>query len=607
MCGIIGYVGKSKAEPLLLAGLKKLEYRGYDSSGIALMNGDKIVVVKEKGKVSNLERLIKTKTLPDVNIGLAHTRWATHGIPNRINAHPHGDCSGKIVVVHNGIIENFSELRYSLEKYGHKIRSKTDTELIAHLLEYYTEKTGSFSKAFHKTLKKLVGAYGLVAMSTTDPQTLYCACLGSPLVLGVGKDGNFVASDMPTLLSFTRRIINLEDNQVAVLKGEDYQIMTIDRKPVVKKIETINDDIAVVKKSGYKYFMLKEIMEQPDSLAYTMRGRVKNTTLRLGGIEEYLPRILESKRVILCACGTSWHACLVAEYLIEEFLGWPVEVEYASEFRYRKSPIDTNTLFIVVSQSGETADTLAALKKAKSKGALTLGICNVVGTQIPRLTDAGVYLHAGPEIGVASTKAFTSQVLVFILFTILLMKQKGEKVPRKYLQEISNIPELVAKILTQTKDIKRIARLYKHSSNFLYLGRGVNFPVALEGALKLKEISYIHAEGYPAAEMKHGAIALIDKQMPVVVIATKDGIYDKIISNIQEVKTRNGKIIAIATEGDEEIKKYAKHVIYIPKTLSFLYPLLTVIPLQLLAYHIADAKKINVDQPRNLAKAVTVE
>lgn len=611
MCGIVGYLGNKDATPILIDGLKRLEYRGYDSAGVAVLTNGAITIEKQPGKISNLEKIVFDRHISG-SLGIAHTRWATHGLPNQINAHPHSDGSGKLALIHNGIIENYQAIKTRLERSGHKFVTDTDTEALVHLIEeLYTNGT-TLDEAVRAALTQVDGTYGIVLMSKDDPDTLIAARKGSPLVIGMGEDEFVVASDVSAIISHTKNVTYLDDNEIAIIRPGKVTIKNIDDNlEVNKRVEKIAFDLDRIEKSGYDHFMLKEIMEQPQTIEDAMRGRLiqEEGTARLGGIRHELESLLFAPRILFSACGTSWHAALIGEYMIEEYVRTSVEVEYASEFRYRDPVIDRGAVMFVISQSGETADTLAALKEAQRKGAKVLGICNVVGSTIARDSDAGVYLHAGPEIGVASTKAFTSQVTVLSLLTLLLarMRNMGASKGAEIVNEMKALPKKVASILDDHEYIKEIAREYHESQNFLYLGRGYNFPVALEGALKLKEISYIHAEGYPAAEMKHGPIALIDENMPVVFIATKDSTYDKITSNIEEVKARSGRIIAIATEGDEEIKKRADHVIYVPPTLEFLTPILTIIPLQLLAYYIAILRGCDVDQPRNLAKSVTVE
>jgi len=614
MCGIVGYTGPKQAFPILINGLKKLEYRGYDSAGVALEKDRKIVVYKTEGKVADLENLVKGKDL-QAHTGIAHTRWATHGVPNAVNAHPHLSASGKIAIVHNGIIENYDVLKDALEQDGIRLKSETDTEILVNFIEKVKNETGkNLFEATQMALKRVVGAYAIVLMDADAPGELVVARKGSPLVIGIGKNKDYiVASDASPIIEETKTVYYLDEDEVGLLApGKEMQIVTLDNKRVNPQLTELDLTIEELEKGGFDYFMLKEIYEQPKSVYDSMRGRIhpEKKIIRLGGIEPYENHILEADRIIMVGCGTSWHAGLVGEYLIEELARIPVEVEYGSEFRYRNPVIRPRDVVIGISQSGETADTLAALKLAKEKGALLLGICNVVGSSIARETHAGVYTHAGPEIGVASTKAFTAQVTVLLLMALRLGYLKGT-IPReryeKLVDELAKAPDLIEKVLQTDLQVQQIARHYKDMKNFLYLGRGINFPVALEGALKLKEISYIHAEGYPAAEMKHGPIALIDENMPVVVIATKKGNYDKIVSNIREIKARNGRIIAIVTEGDKQVAALADHIIEIPEADEVLSPLLATIPLQLLAYHIAVMLGRDVDKPRNLAKSVTVE
>jgi glucosamine--fructose-6-phosphate aminotransferase (isomerizing) len=610
MCGIVGYIGDKDATPILLEGLKRLEYRGYDSAGIAVLTNGNITIEKESGKISQLEKLLEHDHISG-NLGIAHTRWATHGHPTKLNAHPHSDCHGRIALIHNGIIENYAAIKTKLAAAGHKFTTETDTEALVHLIEEYYTNGVTLEEAVRAALSQVDGTYGIAVISNTEPDTLVAARKGSPLVVGIGENEYVVASDVSAIISHTKDVTYLEDNEIAVINRDKVVIKTVDNLEVSKKVERISFDLEKIEKSGYDHFMLKEIMEQPQTIEDSMRGRLlqEEGTARLGGIRHELDSLIYAPQILLSACGTSWHAALIGEYLFEEFARTPVEVEYASEFRYRDPVIERGSVMFVISQSGETADTLAALREAKRKGAKVLGVCNVVGSTIARESDAGVYLHAGPEIGVASTKAFTSQVTVLGLITLLLarMRSMGASKGVEIVNEMKSIPKKVAQILSNHDVVKGIARAYHKSQNFLYLGRGYNFPVALEGALKLKEISYIHAEGYPAAEMKHGPIALIDENMPVVFIATKDSTYEKIISNIQEVRARKGKIIVIATEGDKAIRELADHVIYVPPTMEFLTPILTIIPLQLLAYYIAVLRDCDVDQPRNLAKSVTVE
>lgn len=611
MCGIVAYNGNKEAYPIIISGLKRLEYRGYDSAGVCLVDGD-VKVYKQKGKVSDLEKHIDTNPVTG-SIGIGHTRWATHGEPNDVNAHPHTSMNGHFVIIHNGIIENYGHLKSRLERRGYVFNSETDTEILVNLIEYiYLKGNISAEIAVRLALTKVVGAYGIVVICRDEPGTLIAARKGSPLVIGVGDNEYFVASDATPIIEYTSSVIFLNDNDVAVIKKNELTLKTILNEALEPKIQTLDLDLEEIEKNGFDHFMLKEIYEQPRSITDTFRGRIaadlKN--IHLGGLYQVLPRLVKAKRIILIGCGTSWHAALVGEYLIEEFARIPVEVEYASEFRYRNPIINKDDIIIAISQSGETADTLAAIRLAREAGALVLGICNVVGSSIPRETDAGVYTHAGPEIGVASTKAFTAQVTVLTLMAMLLGRKRDIITQARYEQlicEMMAVPQKIEKILQSNEKIKEVSAVFKDATNFLYLGRGYFFPVALEGALKLKEISYIHAEGYPAAEMKHGPIALIDEKMPVVVIAPQDNSYEKVVSNIQEVKARKGVVIAIVTEGDTVIKAMSDYVIEIPKASEIVESLLAVIPLQLLAYHIALMRGCNVDQPRNLAKSVTVE
>ncbi|MGQ9561515.1 MAG: glutamine--fructose-6-phosphate transaminase (isomerizing) [Candidatus Oleimicrobiaceae bacterium] len=610
MCGIVGYVGKRQAVPILLDGLKRLEYRGYDSAGLAVVEEGSIWFAKHAGKVSELELRVGSRPALGT-VGIGHTRWATHGVPNEINAHPHTDCHRRIALVHNGIIENHAALKAELEKSGHLFRSATDTEVLAHLIETFYREGCQLEEAVRAALKLVKGTYGLAVVSVTEPHTVVVARQGSPLVVGIGDEEFFVASDLTPIVPYTRHVTYLNDGDVVELRPESMTARTLADVVVDCKVEEVSLDLERIEKGGYAHFMLKEIMEQPQTIMDSMRGRLleEEGTARLGGIEHDIDSLLYARRILITACGTSWHAALIGEYMFEDLVRTPVEVEYASEFRYRDPIIDRDTVVIVISQSGETADTLAAVREAKRKRAKVYGICNVVGSSIARETDAGVYLHVGPEIGVASTKAFTSQVTVLALMTLLLgrMKSISNTRGREIVAALKTLPSKVAQVLEQSDLILDIARQYRECRNFLYLGRGYNFPVALEGALKLKEISYIHAEGYPAAEMKHGPIALIDEDMPVVFLAIKDSTYEKIMNNIQEVKARKGRVIAVASEGDSAIASLVDHVIYVPTTLEFLSPIVTIVPLQLLAYHIAVLRGCDVDQPRNLAKSVTVE
>ena len=612
MCGIVGYVGFRQAQEVVIKGLKRLEYRGYDSAGIALLHNNKLSVYKKKGKVSELEAFIKDKELTST-IGMGHTRWATHGEPNDENAHPHYSATKKLAIIHNGIIENYSALKQDLIKKGHTFLSETDTEVFIHFIEDIKEKEKcTLDEAVRLALTKVVGAYAIVVISLEDPSLLIAARKGSPLVVGVGKNEFFLASDATPIIEYTNEVVYLNDQELAIINNGKLTIKNIANLPLTPYIQTIDLELDAIEKGGYDHFMIKEIFEQSRSIKDCLRGRLDSSSGRLvlGGLREYLNKLVNADRVIIIACGTSWHAGLVAEYFFEEFCRIPVEVEYASEFRYRDPVVREGDVVIAISQSGETADTLAAIEQAKSKGAIIFGVCNVVGSSIPRATHAGAYTHAGPEIGVASTKAFTAQLTVLNMIALIVAQKKGTITEQKFhelLVEMENLPAKVEKTLLLNEKIKEIAYTFKDSTNFLYLGRGYNFPVALEGALKLKEISYIHAEGYPAAEMKHGPIALIDKEMPVVFIATKDSSYEKIVSNIQEVKARKGRIISIVTEGDTTIPAMSEFVIEVPATLEPLMPLISVLPLQLLSYHIAVMRGCNVDQPRNLAKSVTVE
>lgn len=610
MCGIVGYIGDKNCVPILINGLKRLEYRGYDSAGIGILQDEKSLVVKNKGKVSFLEDRIENLNL-NSNIGIAHTRWATHGIPNEQNAHPHTNHDHSIFIIHNGIIENYAVIKKSLLNQGYKFNSETDSEVLVHLIDGFIKKGNDLQKSVQLSLNEVEGTYGLAVIYSNEPDKIVAARKGSPLVVGLGDNENFIASDVSAILAHTKQVVYLEDGEVALITKDSFSAKTIYDKEIQKEVHEITMTLEEIDKGGYPHFMLKEIMEQPETVRNSIRGRIvlDQGTVKLGGLIDVVDSLVEKKRIIITACGTSWHSGLVGEYMIEQFCRIPTEVEYASEFRYRNPIVSKDDAIFFISQSGETADTLAALHEAKMKGALVLGICNVVGSSIARETNAGVYTHAGPEIGVASTKAFTSQLVVLALIALLIARRKNlSRVDGKTIaEELLAIPEKIESILKLNDQIEHIAEKFKDSSNFLYLGRGYNFPVALEGALKLKEISYIHAEGYPAAEMKHGPIALIDENMPAIFIAPKDSTYDKIISNIQEVKARGGKIIAIANEDDDEIDNLVDHSIKIPQTIRMLMPILTVIPLQLLAYHIAVKKGLNVDQPRNLAKSVTVE
>ena len=610
MCGIVGYVGQKNCVPILIDGLKRLEYRGYDSAGIGIIQNDICKVEKFAGKVSVLSDSIRKMEL-FANIGIGHTRWATHGIPNKTNAHPHFNLDETIMIIHNGIIENYSKLKTQLESEGYTFKSETDTEVLVNLIDKYFNDGVSLFEAVRIALNKVEGAYGIGVIARDEPDKIIVAKKGSPLVIGVGNNENFLASDVNALIPYTNNVVYLEDNEIAEICADSFFVKSIANENLEKHVETVDMDADQITKNGYAHFMLKEIMEQPASLKNTLRGRLieEEGLAKLGGLIGFENRLAWSDRIIISACGTSWHAALVGEYMIEQYTGIPVEVEYASEFRYRDPVINKNDTVIFISQSGETADTLAALKEAKRREPLVLGVCNVVGSSIARASDAGVYIHAGPEIGVASTKAFTSQLVVMALITLLIARKKRMSMlkGREVVKELLAIPDKVAEILKLNDQIAEIAEHFSDAKNFLYLGRGYNFPAALEGALKLKEISYIHAEGYPAAEMKHGPIALIDENMPVVFIATHDAIYDKVLSNIEEVRARNGKVIVVCDEKDEKLESLSDYSIIIPKTINLLTPILTSIPLQLLAYHIAVKKGLNVDQPRNLAKSVTVE
>ncbi len=611
MCGIVAYVGHRQASDIIIKGLKRLEYRGYDSAGIALLNKT-LNVYKKKGKVTELEAFLKGQNLSST-IGMGHTRWATHGEPNDENAHPHYSATKKLAIIHNGIIENYSSLKQDLLRKGHRFYSETDTEVFIHFIEDIKEKENcSLDEAVRLALTKVVGAYAIVVMSLEDPTLLIAARKGSPLVVGIGKGEYFMASDATPIIEYTNEVVYLNDQEIAIVNNGVLTIKNTANLPLTPYVQTVDMELEAIEKGGFEHFMIKEIFEQPRSIKDCLRGRLDSSSGRLilGGLREYLNKLVNADRILIVACGTSWHAGLVAEYFFEEFCRIPVEVEYASEFRYRNPVIREGDVVIAISQSGETADTLAAIELAKSKGAIIFGVCNVVGSSIPRNTHAGAYTHAGPEIGVASTKAFTAQLTVLNMIALIVAQKKGTITEQKYhelLVEMENIPAKVEKALKLDKQIQAIADEFKDATNFLYLGRGYNFPVALEGALKLKEISYIHAEGYPAAEMKHGPIALIDQEMPVVFIATKDSSYEKVVSNIQEVKARKGRVIAIVTEGDTHIPKMAEFVIEVPATLEPLMPMVSVVPLQLLSYHIAVMRGCNVDQPRNLAKSVTVE
>ncbi len=612
MCGIVAYVGHRQACPVILKGLKRLEYRGYDSAGIALLNGNGLNIYKKKGRVIELEEHLKQTDITST-IGIGHTRWATHGEPNDQNAHPHFSSDRKLAIIHNGIIENYASLKQDLVNKGHKFLSETDSEVFIHFIEDIQRNNHcDLEEAVRLALTKVVGAYAIVIMSVDEPNSLIAARKGSPLVIGLGKNEFFLASDATPIIEYTNEVVYINDHEIVVIKDNLLKIKNIQDVAMTPYIQTLDMELEAIEKGGYEHFMLKEIFEQPKSIKDCFRGRLNAAkgSLVLGGIREYANKIVNADRIIIIACGTSWHAGLVAEYIFEEFCRIPVEVEYASEFRYRNPVINEGDVVIAISQSGETADTLAAIELAKSKGAIIFGVCNVVGSSIARASHEGAYTHAGPEIGVASTKAFTAQLTVLTMISLIVARKRGTITDTKYhemLYALESIPEKVEEALKLNDQIKYIAELFKDKRNFLYLGRGYNFPVALEGALKLKEISYIHAEGYPAAEMKHGPIALIDEEMPVVFIATKDSSYEKVVSNIQEVRARKGVVIAVVTEGDKVIPAMAEFVIEVPATNEALMPMVSVIPLQLLSYHIAVMRGCNVDQPRNLAKSVTVE
>ncbi|MEG1020644.1 MAG: glutamine--fructose-6-phosphate transaminase (isomerizing) [Myroides sp.] len=615
MCGIVGYIGPREAYPIIIKGLKRLEYRGYDSAGVALYDGEKFISSKTKGKVSDLEKRAEEENTFKGSMGIGHTRWATHGVPNDVNSHPHFSNSGELVIIHNGIIENYEPLKQELIKRGYTFKSDTDTEVLVNLIEDIQKNKGlKLGKAVQVALNQVVGAYAICVMDIKKPNEIVAARLGSPLAIGIGEGEYFVASDASPFIEYTNNAIYLEDEEMAIIRLH---------KPIkIRKIKSDNEvspyiqelqlNLEQIEKGGYDHFMLKEIYEQPQVIRDTFRGRLLSDQglIKMAGIEDNLAKFINAKRIVIVACGTSWHAAQVAEYMIEEFARIPVEVEYASEFRYRNPIINADDIVIAISQSGETADTLAAIKLAKEKGAFVFGVCNVVGSSISRETHAGAYTHAGPEIGVASTKAFTTQITVLALIALRLAKAKGTMSQSDYLRnliELELIPEKVAEALLENDKILEIAKIYKDAPNCLFLGRGFNFPVALEGALKLKEISYIHAEGYPAAEMKHGPIALIDENMPVIVIAPQQNHYDKVVSNIQEIKARSGKIIALVSKGDEQVKNLADHIIEMPNSTEALTSIIATIPLQLLSYHVAVLRGTNVDQPRNLAKSVTVE
>ncbi len=618
MCGIVGYVGSQDAVPLLLEGLRRLEYRGYDSAGIAVQNGTGLDVRKCAGKIARLDELLATRPLSG-QTGIAHTRWATHGAPTEVNAHPHTDCTGSIAVVHNGIIENCDVLRLKLAELGHEFTTETDTEVLCHLVEETFE--GNLEQAVAAALTQVEGTFGIAVMSTSDPDKIVVARRSAPLLLGIAENGEratFVASDVAAVLGHTRQVVYLEDEELAILTTDGYETLDLSSldspeglRPIEKEISHVAWDLETIERAGHPHFMLKEIYEQPNTVRDATRGRLleEEGTAHLGGLLEVHEELDSVERIVLTGCGTSWHSALIGEYMLEELARIPVEVDYASEFRYRNPVIPPNTVVIGISQSGETADTLAAIREAKKRGATTLGIVNVVGSSIARETDAGVYTHAGPEIGVASTKAFVAQLTVLSLISLMLARRQGLSIlqGREVVAALRSLPAMMEEVLGNEERIRQLAEEFRDASNFLYLGRGPNFPIALEGALKLKEISYIHAEGYPAAEMKHGPIALIDDRMPVVFIAPKDSVYPKVVLNIEEVKTRGGRVIALVTNGDSALQDKVDHLIRVPKTLEILQPILNVVPLQLLAYHIAVLRGCDVDQPRNLAKSVTVE
>ncbi|HPC35476.1 MAG TPA: glutamine--fructose-6-phosphate transaminase (isomerizing) [Candidatus Marinimicrobia bacterium] len=599
MCGIVAYIGNQSAVPLLLEGLKKLEYRGYDSAGICITRNHHLEVIKRSGKISELEKVADLSSISS-HIGIAHTRWATHGAPNEINAHPHLSCHGEIAIVHNGIIENFRSLKDMLIQEGHRFSSETDSEVLAHLIEKFYE--GDLAMAVVKALHNVEGTFGIAVMHQNE-ERLVIARRGSPIIIGLGNHETIVASDAVSIIPHTKKVIYLKDNEIAVIGYNDYRLQNLDGQSIASDIQEIRWNISQIEKRGFKHFMLKEIFEQPEAVQNTLRGRITDGQIKLS-LANDLNRV---RRIIIAACGTSWHSALIGKNLIEKHTGIPTEVDYASEFRYRESLIDGEVLMVVISQSGETADTLAALRKARAAGTQTLGIVNVVGSTIAREVDSGIYLHAGPEIGVASTKAFICQVIALLLLALYIRQQKGERIDPALLKKIETIPEQIRQVAEQSDNLRKIATAYYLNRNFLYLGRGINYPVALEGALKLKEISYIHAEGYPAAEMKHGPIALIDENMPVVFIATKGAVFDKVLSNMQEVKARGGIILTITDHENPHLRELSNHLIIVPETDEDLSPLINVVPLQLLAYHIADMKGLNVDKPRNLAKSVTVE
>jgi glucosamine--fructose-6-phosphate aminotransferase (isomerizing) len=612
MCGIVGYIGRKNALPIIIDGLKRLEYRGYDSAGISIFNSKNILQnIKKAGRVKDLEELINVKSFQG-SVGIGHTRWATHGVPNDLNAHPHSDMNGEIRIVHNGIIENYKTLKTRLTNVGYKFQTDTDTEVLADLIHFHYTETGNFETAVRLSLSEVEGTYGIACLHIKEPDKIIAARKGSPLMLGIGQGETIVASDASAIINLTKNVIYLEDGEMAILTRKGFNLKTIEDKDIFREIQKLDMELSNIEKAGYEHFMLKEICEQAETIQNTYRGRINFDTgvVKLGGLEPIAEKLFNAKRIIITACGTAWHSALVGEYMLEQYCRIPTEVEYASEFRYRRPVIYPDDVVILISQSGETADTLAALREAKIQGATTLGIVNVIGSTIAREVDAGTYIHAGPEIGVASTKAFTCQVMSLALITLMIANENKTLHPESLIKlsnQIKKLPEHISNVISKKDDYKKVAMEFVDANNFLYLGRGYNFPIALEGALKLKEISYIHAEGYPAAEMKHGPIALIDQNMPVVFIAPRDRTYDKIISNIEEVKARSGKIIAIANEDDENINSYADYVLRVPAAKALIAPIVNVIPLQFLAYYIAAERGTDVDRPRNLAKSVTVE
>ncbi|MBI5403444.1 MAG: glutamine--fructose-6-phosphate transaminase (isomerizing) [Ignavibacteriae bacterium] len=612
MCGIVGYIGKRNSLPIIMEGLKRMEYRGYDSAGVSIINEkNELISIKKAGKVSCLESELDIDVF-NGNIGIGHTRWATHGVPNDTNAHPHFDMEENILIVHNGIIENYKLIKNRLLEEKYKFKTDTDTEILANLINYHYKNTNDFETSVRLALLEVEGTYGIACLCSKEPDKIVVARKGSPLMLGIGNQEMIVASDAAAIINHTKNVIYLEDGEMATLEKGSFHLKTVEDQDIFRDYQVLDFLLDEIEKGGYEHFMLKEICEQPDTIQNTFRGRINFDTgvAKLGGLQSVEEKLYNAKRIIITACGTAWHAALVGEYMIEHYCRIPVEVEYASEFRYRRPILNSDDVVLLISQSGETADTLAALKEARKFGATTIGVVNVIGSTIAREVDAGTYIHAGPEIGVASTKAFTSQVMSLALITLMIANEKKTETPEtliKLANELKHIPEKIAHMVSLKDEYKKVAMKFKDAKNFLYLGRGFNFPVALEGALKLKEISYIHAEGYPAAEMKHGPIALIDENMPVVFIAPQDKAYDKIISNIEEVRARKGVIIAIASEGDENITSYADHILRVPKTLALFAPIINIIPLQFLSYYIAAARGCNVDQPRNLAKSVTVE